>query len=74
MEHIHHQTLNRPTPSKKPALKMVQLPVFRVRRGHLEEYLLGVYRMEGFDFLIATGSVPGVTAEYRVQACAPAGS
>ena len=47
----------------KPVLPMVQLPIFRVHYRRLEEYLVKVYRMEGFDFLRATGAGPGAGAQ-----------
>ena len=50
---------------------MVQLPVFRVRRQRLEEYLMRVYRMEDFDFLLAAGCTAGAIVEYAVQAAIP---
>jgi hypothetical protein len=50
----------------KPILEMVQLPIFRVRYRRLEEYLANVYGMEGFDFLSASGAVPGLVPEYAV--------
>ena len=59
------QHFRRPPPAQpprtgpKPTLKMVQLPVFRVRQRHLEEYLMKVYRMEDFDFLLAAGCTAG---------------
>ena len=62
----HHQHLT-PQNSSKPTLPMVQLPVYRVRRRHLEAYLAKVYRMDGFDFLLAVGATPGICPEYRVS-------
>jgi hypothetical protein len=56
----------------KPVLEMVQLPIFRVRYRRLEDYLARVYRMEGFDFLLASGAVPGLVPEYAVSPTLPA--
>ena len=50
---------------------MVQLPIFRVRYRRLEEYLAKVYRMEGFDFLLASGAAPGLVPEYAVSPLLP---
>ena len=72
MQHFRRpQPAQPPKTGPKPALKMVQLPVFRVRRQHLEEYLMRVYRMEDFDFLVAAGCTPGAILEYAVQAAIP---
>jgi hypothetical protein len=50
---------------------MVHLPVYRVKQRHLEAYLARVYRMEKFDFLIASGATPGMCPEYRVSPTLP---
>jgi hypothetical protein len=50
---------------------MVQLPIFRVHYRRLEEYLVKVYRMEGFDFLLASGAAPGLVPEYAVSPTLP---
>jgi hypothetical protein len=50
---------------------MTQLPIFRVHYRRLEEYLEKVYRMEGFDFLLASGAVPGLVPEYVVSPTLP---
>ncbi len=63
-------TLPRQTGSK-PALPMVQLPIYRVKQRHLEAYLAKVYRMEKFDFLLAAGATPGMCPEYRVSPALP---
>ncbi|MGD0038898.1 MAG: hypothetical protein ABSE84_00555 [Isosphaeraceae bacterium] len=63
-------TLPRQTGSR-PALPMVQLPIYRVKQRHLEAYLAKVYRMEGFDFLLAAGATPGMCPEYRVSPALP---
>lgn len=55
----------------KPVLEMVRLPIFRVHYRRLEEYLVKVYRMEGFDFLLASGAAPGLVPEYGVNAVLP---
>jgi hypothetical protein len=55
----------------KPILEMVQLPIFRVRYRRLEEYLVNVYGMEGFDFLLASGAIPGLVPEYAVRPTLP---
>jgi len=55
----------------RPILEMTQLPIFRVRYRRLEEYLAKVYRMEGFDFLVASGTAPGLVPEYAVSPTLP---
>ena len=60
-----------PAAGPKPTLPMVQLPIFRVRYRRLEEYLVKVYGMEGFDFLRATGAGPGLVPEYAVGPALP---
>ena len=50
---------------------MVQLPIFRVHYRRLEEYLARVYRIEGFDFLLASGAAPGLVPEYAVSPTLP---
>jgi hypothetical protein len=55
----------------KPTLQMTQLPVYRVKQRHLEAYLAKVYRMDGFDFLLAAGATPGMCPEYRVSPALP---
>ena len=54
-----------PVLDPKPKLKMLVLPVFRVKYRKLEEYIAAVYRFE-FDFLFATGQVAGQCPEYNV--------
>jgi hypothetical protein len=61
----------KPPGGPKPVLEMVQLPIFRVHYRRLEEYLAKVYRMEGFDFLLASGAVPGLIPEYAVSPTLP---
>jgi hypothetical protein len=73
MQHTYRQQSGPPISREKPVLEMVQLPVFRVRLRHLEDFLRKVYRLEGFDFLAATGGVAGATYEYSVQAALPPG-
>ena len=71
MQHFRRpQPAQPPRTEPKPALEMLQLPVFRVRRQP-EEYLMQVYRMEDFDFLLAVGCTPGAIVEYNVQAAIP---
>ena len=67
--HFHREQPPAKTPAAgpKPVLPMVQLPIFRVHYRRLEEYLVKVYRMEGFDFLRATGAGPGLVPEYAVS-------
>jgi len=60
-----------PAAGSKPRLEMVRLPIFRVHYRRLEEYLAAVYRMEGFDFLLASGAVPGLVPEYAVSPTLP---
>ena len=57
-----------PPTGPKPVLPMVQLPIFRVKARHLEDYLYEVYRMGEFDFLLAAGLKAGECPEYIVQA------
>lgn len=57
--------------SPRPVLEMTQLPIFRVHYRRLEEYLEKVYRMERFDFLLASGAVPGLVPEYAVSPALP---
>jgi hypothetical protein len=61
-----------PPTGPKPVLPMVQLPIFRVKARHLEDYLYEVYRMGEFDFLLAAGLKAGECPEYIVQAALPA--
>jgi hypothetical protein len=71
--HFHRER----TPAKitaagpRPVLEMTQLPIFRVHYRRLEEYLAKVYRMEGFDFLFASGAVPALVPEYAVSPTLP---
>lgn len=71
--HFHRER----TPAKTtaadpmPILQMTQLPIFRVHYRRLEEYLAKVYRMEGFDFLLASGAAPGLVPEYAVSPALP---
>ena len=60
-----------PAAAPRPVLEMVQLPIFRVHYRRLEEYLARVYRMEGFDFLLASGAAPGLVPEYAVSPVLP---
>jgi hypothetical protein len=71
--HFHREQPPTKTPAAgpKPILEMVQLPIFRVHYRRLEEYLAKVYRMEGFDFLLASGAAPGLVPEYGVNAALP---
>jgi hypothetical protein len=70
--HFHREKPPAKLPAgPKPILEMVQLPIFRVHYRRLEEYLAKVYRMEGFDFLLASGAVPGLVPEYAVAATMP---
>jgi len=55
----------------KPVLPMVQLPIYRVKQRHLEAFLARVYRMDGFDFLLAAGVTPGMCPEYLVSPALP---
>ena len=66
----HHQR-STPQNGPKPTLPMVQLPVYRVKQRHLEAYLAKVYRMDGFDFVLATGATPGMCPEYLVSPALP---
>ena len=61
-----------PFSGPKPALPMIQLPIFRVKMADLEQYLFKVYRTEEFDFLGAAGLKAGECPEYVVQAALPA--
>ena len=70
-----HEKPRAPRPPRsgpKPTLPMAQLPIFRVQMGDLEDYLYEVYRMGGFDFLLAAGLTQGECPEYIVQAALPA--
>ena len=71
--HFHREQspAKAPAADPKPALPMVQLPIFRVHYRRLEEYLAKVYRMDGFDFLRATGAGPGLVPEYAVSPALP---
>jgi hypothetical protein len=71
--HFHREQPPAKTPAAgpKPLLEMVQLPIFRVHYRRLEEYLAKVYRMEGFDFLLASGAAPGLVPEYAVSTTLP---
>ena len=71
--HFHRERPPAKTPAigPKPKLEMVQLPIFRVHYRRLEEYLAKVYRMEGFDFMVASGAVPGLVPEYMVSPTLP---
>jgi hypothetical protein len=62
----------RTSTSSKPTLEMVQLPIFRVHFRRLEEYLRQVYRMDGFNFLVASGAAAGMVPEYNVGPDLPA--
>ena len=55
----------------RPILPMIQLPIYRVKQRHLEAYLAKVYRMDGFDFLLAAGATPGMCPEYHVSPALP---
>ena len=71
--HFHREKAPATTPAAapRPVLEMVQLPIFRVHYRRLEEYLARVYRMEGFDFLLASGAAPGLVPEYAVRPILP---
>ena len=71
--HFHREQppVKTPAAGPKPKLEMVQLPIFRVHYRRLEDYLVAVYRMEGFDFLKASGTAPGLVPEYSVNAVLP---
>jgi len=58
--------------TSRPRLEMVQLPIFRVHYRRLEEFLREVYRMDSFDFLVASGAVAGMIPEYHVSRDLPA--
>ena len=60
-----------PHDQPKPALPMVHLPIFRVHYKALESYLARVYRMQDYDFLMASGCVPGMVPQYEVRADLP---
>jgi len=68
MQHIHHTKLaTHPAPRvNKPVLNMVQLPIFRVHYRTLEAYLCRVLHFPDYDFLLATGTVPGLVPEFNV--------
>ncbi len=74
--HFHREQPPTKTPAAgpKPKLEMVQLPIFRVHYRRLEEYVARVYRMEGFDFLTASGACPGLVPEYAVSPTLPPSS
>ena len=59
-----------PVPNPKPKREMTRLPVFRVKQGALEAYIVSIYRFE-FDFLIATGQVAGMMIEFQVEGKIP---
>jgi hypothetical protein len=42
------------------------LPIFRVHYRKLEDYLCRIFRFDGFDFLRASGAVPGLVPEYQI--------
>ena len=71
--HFHREKApaTAPAAAPRPVLEMVQLPIFRVHYRRLEEYLARVYRMEGFDFLLASGAAPGLVPEYAVSPTLP---
>lgn len=71
--HFYRERMPAKTPAAgpRPVLEMTQLPIFRVHYRRLEEYLAKVYRMEGFDFLLASGAVPGLVPEYAVCPALP---
>ena len=50
---------------------MIQLPIYRVKQRHLEAFLARVYRMDGFDFLLAAEATPGMCPEYLVSPALP---
>ncbi len=60
-----------PAAGPRPVLEMTQLPIFRVHYRRLEDYLAKVYRMEDFDFLLASGAAPGLVPEYAVNGALP---
>jgi len=68
MTHFHREkTLAAPSPTgPKPKLEMEQLPIFRVHCRKLEAYFCQVFHWDNFDFLMATGTTPGLAPEYRV--------
>ena len=55
----------------KPSLPMLHLPHYRVKQRDLEAFLARVYRMERFDFLVASGATPGLCPEFRVEPVLP---
>lgn len=70
--HFHRERIPKtPAAGPRPMLEMVQLPIFRVHYRRLEEYLAMVYRMEDFDFLLASGAAPGLVPEYAVNGALP---
>ncbi len=74
MQHHFHREqppARAPNAGPKPTLEMVQLPIFRVHYRRLEEYLAKVYRTEGFDFFLASGTTPGLIPEYAVSRSLP---
>ena len=73
----HHRRPPAPPPrhsGQKPALPMVQLPIYRVKQRHLEAYLSRVYRMDNFNFLLVAGTTPGMCPEYLVSPALPPAS
>jgi hypothetical protein len=72
MQHRQPPTATLPRQNgPKPTLQMTQLPVYRVKQRHLEAYLARVYRMNGFDLGLATGTTPGMCPEYVVRPALP---
>jgi hypothetical protein len=72
MQHQPRQPASLPRQgAAKPVLPMTQLPIYRVKQRHLEAYLVKVYRMDGFDFLAASGATPGICPEYQVSTVLP---
>jgi hypothetical protein len=70
--HFHRErTPKTPAAGSSPSLEMTQLLIFRVHYRRLEEYLAKVYRMEGFDFLLASGMAPGLVPEYAASPTLP---
>jgi hypothetical protein len=66
----HHQRPPRQS-GEKPVLSAVQLAIYRVKQRHLEAYLAKVYRMDDFDFSVASGATPGMCPEYLVSPALP---
>lgn len=65
--HFHRdKTPAAPQAGPKPKLDMVQLPIFRVHYQKLEDYLCRIFHFDGFDFLRASGAVPGLVPEYQI--------